>query len=337
MEIGALFSSSKSNLVGRSITPEYSFGHWLADAEKMLRVVEKAGFRYAAVTHTYENSWAHPIVLLSRLAGISGQLRLSTEILQLPLLNPMDAAYELSLLDNICGGRLDIGVGIGYHPKELQATGITRADRVARFEEGVQIMRQFWSGSAVHHQGKHFTVDGLQLAVPPVQKPSPPLLGSSHSDAAAKRAARMLDGILISPQVTFADLKSLVDVYREEWAKHHTGAPTCVGAWRPVIIGENPRDAAAQGVAGGEVTFKRYGEGGMQEKSMHKIRLELKEDDAADWAILGNYEDILEGLRRCRDDFGINRLTCNFYNLPKDPTARREWLQGFGEQVISRL
>lgn len=337
MELGILFSSSKSTLVGRSITSEYPFAQWLTDSEKMFGVIEKAGFRYVAVTHTYDTSWAHPFVLLSRLAGICGQLRLSTEILQLPLLNPMDAAYALALLDNITGGRLDIGLGIGYHPKELRAIGISRADRVPRFEEGVQIMRQFWSGSPVHHDGKYFKVDGLQLAVSPVQKPAPPMFGSSHSAAAAARAARILDGILVGPQVTFSDLKSLVDVYKEEWAKTHATPPTRVGAWRALVVGSDPDDAIKKGIASGEVTFKRYTEGGMQEKSMHNIRLELKEDDAADWAILGNYDNLLEGIRRCRDKFGITRLTCNFYNLPKDQAARREWLQGFGEQVIARL
>ena len=337
MELGALFSSSRATLVGPSIGPAYPFAHWLADAEKTLGTIERAGFRYFAATHTYENSWAHPLVLLSRLAAMSGQLRISTEILQLPLLNPMDAAYALAALDNISGGRLDVGVGIGYHPKELQAIGITREDRVPRFEEAIKIMRQFWTGSPVHHQGKHFSIDGLQLALVPTQQPSPPILGSAQSNPAARRAGRILDGILIGPQVTFADMKTLIDVFKEEWAKNHAEPPRRVGAWRALIAGADPKDAIRQGIAGGEVTFKRYEEGGMQEQSMHNIRLKLTEDDAADWAIFGNYSNLLEGLRRCRDEYGVTRLTCNFYNLPKDSTARRDWLQGFGEEVIARL
>ena len=74
-------------------------------------------------------------------APAAGQRRMSTEIVQLPLLNPMDAAYAFAALDNVSGGRLDVGVGIGYHAKELQAGGVTRADRAPKFQEAISIMR----------------------------------------------------------------------------------------------------------------------------------------------------------------------------------------------------
>lgn len=337
MELGALFSTSIATLPGPRVGPEYSFAQWMADAEKMLATLERGGFRYIAATHAYQNGWTHPFVLLSRLAAIPSQLRLSTEILQLPLLNPMDAAYALTALDNVCGGRLDVGVGIGYHPKELQASGITRSDRVPRFEEAIQVMRQFWTGTPVHHEGRYFKIDGVRLSLVPMQQPSPPLWGSAQSHGAAQRAARMLDGILIAPQVTFVDLKTLVDVYRSEWAKNHANPPQRIGAWRTVIIGADSKDAIRQAMARGEMSFKRYEEGTMQEKSMLQVRLELKEDDAADWAILGNYGDLLEGFQRCRDDYGLTRVTCQFYNLPIDPAGRRDWLEGFGEEVIAHL
>ena len=75
----------------------------------------------------------------------------------------------------------------------------------------------------------------------------------------------------------------------------------------------------------------------MQEKGMVRIHVELKEDTADDFAIAGGYRECLEGLRRCRDELGLNRLTCRFYNLPRDVDARVEWLEGFGAEVIRRL
>jgi hypothetical protein len=65
--------------------------------------------------------------------------------------------------------------------------------------------------------------------------------------------------------------------------------------------------------------------------------VELKEDNVDEWAIAGGYRECLDGLRRCRDEIGLNRLTCRFYNLPTDPVRRREWLEGFGREVIQRL
>jgi alkanesulfonate monooxygenase SsuD/methylene tetrahydromethanopterin reductase-like flavin-dependent oxidoreductase (luciferase family) len=142
---------------------------------------------------------------------------------------------------------------------------------------------------------------------------------------------------VVAPQVAFADLTTLVGAYRAEWAKHHTEPPRRIATWRSLIVGADPKDALRRAIASGQFTFKRYTEGAMQEKAMVNIRLELKEEDAGEWAILGNYGDLLEGLRRCRDEAGVTRVTCQLYGLPDDSAARREWLQGFGEEVIARL
>jgi alkanesulfonate monooxygenase SsuD/methylene tetrahydromethanopterin reductase-like flavin-dependent oxidoreductase (luciferase family) len=337
MELGALFSTSQGTLVGPRIGAAYPFASWMADAERSLATLERAGFHHVAVTHAYQHGWTHPYVLLARLAPVSGRLRLSTEILQLPLLNAMDTAYALAMLDHATGGRLDVGVGIGYHPKELQAAGVTRTDRAPKFEETVAVMRKFWAGGPVQHTGRYITVDGVQLALGPVQSPHPPLWGSAQSVAAAQRAARMLEGIIVAPQVTFADVTSLVEVYRTEWRRHHAEPPGRIAGWRTLIVGADPKDALRRAVARGEMTFKRYQEGAMQEKATVDLRLELREEDAADWAILGGYGDLLQGLRRCRDECGLTRVTCQFYNLPDDAAGRRDWLQGFGEEVIARL
>ncbi len=66
------------------------------------------------------------------------------------------------------------------------------------------------------------------------------------------------------------------------------------------------------------------------------VRLTLG-DDAMEWAILGNYHDCREGLARCRDAIGLTHVTCQFYNLPEDLSARLEYLEGFGEEVIQKL
>jgi alkanesulfonate monooxygenase SsuD/methylene tetrahydromethanopterin reductase-like flavin-dependent oxidoreductase (luciferase family) len=336
MELGPVFSTSQGTIVGPRVGPAYPFAQWVSDAGKTLAVIERAGFTYIAITHAYQNAWTHPFVLLSRLAPMSGRLRMSTEILQLPLLNAMDTAYAVAALDHVTDGRLDLGIGIGYHAKELQAMGVTRADRAPKFEESVHVLRQFWKGAPVRYEGRYITVDGMQLSLVPLQRPHPPLWGSAQSLPAAERAARLLDGIIVAPQVTFGDAKALADAYGAEWTKHHAEPPGRIAVWRSLIVGADPKDALKRAVASGQFTFKRYTEGAMQEKAMVNIRLELDEH-AGDWAILGNYRDLLEGLRRCRDECGATRVTCQLYNLPEDPAARREWLQGFGEEVVAQL
>ena len=327
-------------LVGGPPGPSRPFGQWIDDTEKMMSVKERAGFTFTAVTHAYQSAAGggiQPLVLLSRLAPISGNLRLATQVLLLPLLNAMDVAYNVSTLDHITEGRLDFGVGLGYHPLELEPMGIRRSDRVPKFEETVQLMKKFWTGEPVHHRGRYFNVSGTQLGTVPVQNPHPPLWGGGQSQGAAARAGRILDGIVIGPQAPHADARDLLETFREEWRKVHAEEPPRVGAWRTFIIGDDPKDAVRKGIVGCHLTFNRYIEGKMLEKTTVKIATELEEDSAGEWAFLGNYGDCLEGLRRCRDELGLTHVTCQFYNLPEDRSARLEWVQGFGEEVISKL
>ena len=337
MDIGVVFATSTEGIAGPKLSDDRPFRDWMRDGEQAIRVLERAGVRFLAVTHAYHNAWTHPFPLMARLAPVSGSLRLTTEILQLPLLNPLDAAYNVTMVDHMTEGRLDVGLGIGFHPKELEAAGVTRRDRVGRFQEAVEVMRKVWSGEAVHHDGVHFRLSGVQPLLRPVQRPHPPLMGSAQSHSAAERAARLLDGIVVGPQVGFSDAARLIQTYRETRAKHGRAGAGILGAWRTVIVGRDRDDAVKQGTAGGELTFKRYHEGAMQEKQMVRIHVELKEENVDEWAIAGGYRECLEGLRRCRDEVGLNRLTCRFYNLPRDPRARRDWLEGFGSEVIQRL
>lgn len=108
-----------------------------------------------------------------------------------------------------------------------------------------------------------------------------------------------------------------------------------MGAWRPILIGSDPKDALERARKSGLLTFRRYHEGAMQEKGTVGLRLSLDED-APQWGILGNYRDCLEGLTRCRDDIGLTHVTCQFHNLPDDLSARLDYLQGFGEEVIQK-
>jgi alkanesulfonate monooxygenase SsuD/methylene tetrahydromethanopterin reductase-like flavin-dependent oxidoreductase (luciferase family) len=337
MEIGVTFATSTEGVSGPKLSDGRPFREWIRDAERTMRVLERAGFSYLVVTHAYHLTWSQPFPLMARLAAGSGALRFSTEILQLPLLHPLDAASNITMIDHMTEGRLDVGLGIGFHPLELEAAGVTRRDRVGRFEEALTVMKKAWSGEPVHHAGVHFRVSGVQPTLRPFQRPHPRLIGSAQSHGAAVRAGRLLDGIVVGPQVGFEDVARLVQTCREEREKQGREGPGILGAWRTMIVGHDRAAAIKEGIAGGELTFKRYHEGAMQEKGMVRIHVELKEDTADDFAIAGGYRECLEGLRRCRDEIGLNRLTCRFYNLPRGVDARLEWLEGFGAEVIRRL
>ena len=91
--------------------------------------------------------WPQPFQVLARLAPETGDMRLLTGIVLLPLHNPVQVAEDVATLDHICRGRLTFGVGIGYRETELGAVGATRRDRVPRLTESIEIMKQLWSAT----------------------------------------------------------------------------------------------------------------------------------------------------------------------------------------------
>jgi len=174
------------------------------------------------------------------------------------------------------------------------------------------------------------------MALRPYQQPHPPLWFAAHSHGAAARAGQLGDGLIIGPQVSHQDVQALVQTFRHTWQQGRSTPPRRVGAWRPILIGANPREAVEQGLKSRLLTFSRYHEGAMQEPGTVPLRLTL-DTDASEWAIAGNYQDCREALRRCRDEMGLTHVTCQFYNLPEALSARLEYLEGFGTEIIQRL
>lgn len=332
MDFGAVFSP----LPGPPVGATRPFSDWMRAAENVCTTLARAGFRFVVFTHSYQYGGMQPLVTMARLAPAAAPLRMATQVLLLPLLNAADVAYNVVTLDHICTGRLDLGIGIAYHLKELELAGITRQDRVPKFEEALEVMKKFWTGEEVHHEGRYFTIHGTRMGLTPYQQPHPPLWIAAHSHGAAARAGRLGDGLIVGPQVSHNDLEALVQTFRHTWHRGHGEPSTRVGAWRAILIGADPKDALERGLKSGLLTFGRYHEGVMQEKGTVHLRLALGED-ASEWAILGNYQDCRETLERCRDEIGLTHVTCQFHNLPDDLSVRLEYLEGFGAEVIQKL
>jgi alkanesulfonate monooxygenase SsuD/methylene tetrahydromethanopterin reductase-like flavin-dependent oxidoreductase (luciferase family) len=332
MDFGVVFAP----LPGPPVGATHTFHDWMRAAEAVGATLVRAGFGSVVFTHSYQYGGMQPLVTMARLAPVMAPLRMATQVLLLPLLNAADVAYNVVTLDHICAGRLDLGIGLAYHLKEVELGGITRQERVPKFVEALEVMQRFWTGEEVYHEGRYFSVHGTRMGLRPYQQPHPPLWIAAHSHGAAARAGRLGDGIIVGPQVGHRDVQALVQTFRHTWQQSHPEPPTRVGAWRPILIGAHPQEAIERGLQSGLLTFSRYHEGAMQEPGTVPLRLTLG-TDATEWAIAGNYENCREGLRRCRDEMGLTHVTCQFHNLPETLSARLEYLEGFGSEVIQKL
>src|ERR671923_639808 len=216
------------------------------------------GFAWISAPHhwtAHPSVWPQPFPLLARLAPETGSMRLMTLVILLPLLNAVETAENAATLDAISHGRLTLGVAIGYREAELEAVGLTRKDRVPKLEESLALMKRLWSGEEVTFTGRYTRVTKLRMGLMPVQQPHPPIVMGCQSERATARAARLTDGAFFGPQVGWADIGKLLDVYRRARADAGHPSPGVLGASRAVLLGKDREGAARIGRAYLERTF----------------------------------------------------------------------------------
>jgi probable F420-dependent oxidoreductase len=134
-----------------------------------------------------------PLVALAHVAAHTGRIRLGTGVIILPQRNPLVLAKQVASLDVLCGGRLILGLGVGYLEPEMRAIGVPMEGRGARADEYLAAMRALWEDEAPAHQGQHVHFDRVDAHPRPVQRPLPVVVGG-HTRAAHRRAARHADG-----------------------------------------------------------------------------------------------------------------------------------------------
>lgn len=149
-----------------------------------------------------DTPFADPLVLVGQLGAVTRQLLLGVGVLVLPLRNPFVAAKAAATAQLLSGGRMLLGVGVGWMKEEFDAVGEPFARRAARMEEMLAVMRKLWSGEPVEHAGEWYRFAKLQMA-PGVPGGLPVLVGG-HSEPAVRRAARIADG-WCGPPCSLAD------------------------------------------------------------------------------------------------------------------------------------
>jgi probable F420-dependent oxidoreductase len=136
-----------------------------------------------------------PLLLGAFLAGVAPRLGYLTSVVILPQRQTVLVAKQAADLDALCGGRLRLGVGIGWNPIEFQALGQRFSDRARRFEEQIELMRRLWTERIVRFDGRFHTVEAAGINPRPVQQPIPIWIGAGSAPA-VKRATRIADGYL---------------------------------------------------------------------------------------------------------------------------------------------
>jgi probable F420-dependent oxidoreductase len=187
-----------------------------ANAVELVQAAEAAGFESAwTVEHTviprgYQSAYPYasdgrlpggegdfvlpdPQIWMAYVAARTSTIKLATGILILPQHNPVICAKQIATLDHMSGGRVLLGIGVGWLREEFDALGVPFAERGARTEEYMHALRALWSMDVPTYEGRFVRFREAFMRPKPVNGTVPIIIGG-HSKAAASRAGRMADG-----------------------------------------------------------------------------------------------------------------------------------------------
>ena len=181
---------------------------------------EQLGFSDVWLTEHYftgESVYNDSLMFASALAMKTSKIRIGFAVVQTPFHHPVRLAVQLALLDNLSGGRIDVGIGKGtvYNEYEFVGHGLRSDDSRERMEESVEILQRIWREAPFTYDGKFHKVHVPELRPRPVQQPGPPLWRSVISPGSFTECGRLGVPILTA--------RLPVERIKERWALYEAG------------------------------------------------------------------------------------------------------------------
>ncbi|MBI2871569.1 MAG: LLM class flavin-dependent oxidoreductase [Chloroflexi bacterium] len=323
MQFGLIVPSS----VAPGERPDVAMG----ETAELVRLAREAGFRSLWAGQGWlVNQW-HPTLLLARMAAEAPGLTMGA-LLLLSMHHPVELAEQASTLDALCGGKLTLGLSLGWRPFQFQAFGVPKGERLSRFLEALEVLKLLWTRRRVTFLGTHFHLEDVPGALPPVQQPHPPLLIGANNDPGVKRAAHLADGWLVSTRSIFSTVKRHAQLY---WAAlKEQGRQGQIVAWREAYCA--PDHSTARD------TIRPYVEGLYRDRAALGHSQELPTADRIDVPfeevlagrfILGSPQECIEEVHRYQE-LGIQELVLRMHwpGMPRRESLRS--LELLGSRVL---
>ena len=170
------------------------------------------------------------------IASRTKRVRMSTDVALLPFYHPLKLAEDMAVLDILSNGRMELGCGMGYIPKEFAAWGFPRSRRVSLTEECIQVLQLAWQDGPFSFHGKRYDFEDVEVFPKPVQEGGPPLWMGTMSEAGAHRAARL--DLHLLPQ---GDEKVVIEPWKADLeASGRSPSDYRIGMIRSVLVTDDP-------------------------------------------------------------------------------------------------
>jgi natural product biosynthesis luciferase-like monooxygenase protein len=303
---------------------DYSTAEYFAQCLRLAEQADLLGFNSVkTVEHYFFDYGGHspnPVVFLAAVAARTARIRLITGAVIPAFNHPLKLAAELAMLDNLSNGRLDVGFGRAFIPKEFEVFGVDMDDSRARFEEGIAIVTRLWTQDRVSYEGRFHRLHDVHLQPRPVQKPHPPVwIASIASEESFVWAGQRGYNVMIVPYAgSMERVRDLVRAYRAAWreAGHLPGREQVQSSLhcyvaetrRAAMDGARPRveryievfSEAVSSWAGHRSS--QYASYGKMVESIARTTIESMVRDRQ--ALIGTPDDVVEQLRYHHTMFG---------------------------------
>jgi alkanesulfonate monooxygenase SsuD/methylene tetrahydromethanopterin reductase-like flavin-dependent oxidoreductase (luciferase family) len=277
---------------------------------------------------------------LGAVASRTRRIRFGPLVCILPLRHPLQVAEEVALLDQISGGRFDLGVGRGISPFELGYHGVNAAASPAMYREALDLLLMAMTQDSVTFEGRWWRCEDVPIVLRPKQQPHPPLWYACATPEAAVWPARNAVNIVCNAPA--ARVAEIVARYRAEWAAagRPGGALPRLGLSRAVVIAETTAEAMAAAQRG----WRRY------EDSFHKlwrkhgsgpvnarVGPDFAETQAAGMGFAGTPAEVRDALLKQVEATGVNYLVSRFAFGDLTEAESRRSAELFAREVMPAL
>lgn len=298
-------------------------GHYYTEALEEVTRAEELGFDsvWMEEHHSVRNHyWPSPLTVLAGFATRTSRMMLGTDILVAAFYHPARLAEDVALLDVMSGGRMTLGIAIGYKPDEFALYGVDLEKRGARFEEQLAIAKALWTQEHVDVKGTYYTVTG-RLEPKPLTRPHPPVWIGGWGDITLRRAATLADNWIPGPT---ADLGRLLAGKQRFLASRAAAGRTApITEWpltRDVIIAETDARARALAEEHIMVAYRREYAGGWRHPFIDASIATDLDKLMADRFIIGGPDQCIAQIRRFVEQYGMTHLICRLF-FPGMPHA----------------
>lgn len=271
--------------------------------------------------------WLQPVPTLARIsADLDAGVRIATTIVIVPLYHPIQLAEDLATLDIVSDGRLVVGAGLGYRPEEFAFLGLDIRERVARFDEALQVMVKMWTQDSVTHHGRFWQIEDAPVHLRPVQQPHPPLWVGAQSDAGVRRAARLGQAWTVPPSCPIDEVARWIDLFQATRDEHGLPRAPSFPLRREVSVGRDRADALATYERRARGRYVAYARRGRTWAGTPDALERTFADTVAGHLVAGSADEVVEELA------GVAR------RLPVGPLVlRASWPDMTSDEVVATL